>query len=226
MNVCRHGGRGWALPCGMLLGLLALAALPLPGVALADAPSLSVPAPSLTARAPVILVYHAVGAGPHGTLGVSAAGLRERILALRAHGLRFGTTSQVAAGEAEASLQFDDGLASVYGAFAVLRELGVPGTVYVIASRVGTPGFLDREQLRELQAAGWEIGHHTHSHAALSDLTPASLARELSPLPDFAARCVAYPYNRHDARVRRERPGRFCRAGSRAGSEKRTTPRR
>ncbi|MFC6591125.1 polysaccharide deacetylase family protein [Deinococcus lacus] len=156
---------------------------------------------------PVTLVYHQVGVPGGPTLSISPGQLQARVRGLQQLGYRLTTTSQALAaqpGEAVAVIQFDDGLASVYEfAFPALRELGVPGTVYIIWDQVGQPGFMTAAQLRELQAAGWEIGHHTRSHAALPDLTPAGLAHELGAVPGWQPRCVAYPLNRQDARVRR-----------------------
>ncbi|WP_052751051.1 polysaccharide deacetylase family protein [Deinococcus soli (ex Cha et al. 2016)] len=156
---------------------------------------------------PMVLVYHQVGAGSGASLGIAPQALRQRVETLRRLGYRFVTSSEAARAapqEKVAVIQFDDGFESVYRlAFPVLRDLGVPGTAYVIWSRLDQPGSLSRAQVRELRAAGWEIGTHSHRHAALADLAPAGLRRELSVPDGEAARCVAYPLNRHDARVRR-----------------------
>ncbi|GHG08387.1 hypothetical protein GCM10017783_21220 [Deinococcus piscis] len=157
------------------------------------------------AERPVILAYHEVGTAGGTTLHIEPEQLRERVLGLRALGYRFVTASQAAqAGPQErvAVMQFDDGRQSVYEhAFPVLRDLGVPGSAFVIWEQVGQPGFMTGAQLDELRAAGWEIGHHTQGHAPLTRLSAAGLERELQPQPGAA--CVAYPYNLHDARTRR-----------------------
>ena len=133
---------------------------------------------------PMVLVYHQVGAGSGASLGIAPQGLRQRVETLRRLGYRFVTSSEAARAapqEKVAVIQFDDGFESVYRlAFPVLRDLGVPGTAYVIWSRLDQPGSLSRAQVRELRAAGWEIGTHSHRHAALADLAPAGLRRELS----------------------------------------------
>lgn len=161
-------------------------------------------APAQAAR-PVILAYHQVGVNTGPTLHITPAELRERVLGLRALGYRFVTASEAAQAGPEARvavMQFDDGYASVYEqAFPVLRELGVPGSAFVIWQQVGQPGYMTAAQLRELRAAGWEIGHHTLSHTPLSRLSGAELRRALQPRE--GAGCVAYPYNLQDARVRR-----------------------
>lgn len=65
-------------------------------------------------------------------------------------------------------------------ALPILRELGLPATVYVptdwLGGRspyIGTGGdgaILTADELRELVAAGWELGAHTLTHADLSEL--------------------------------------------------------
>ncbi|WP_261663244.1 polysaccharide deacetylase family protein [Deinococcus sp. Marseille-Q6407] len=158
-----------------------------------------------SAARPVILAYHQVGTSGGTTLSIQPQQLRQRVQGLRALGYRFVTASQAAqAGPQErvAVMEFDDGRQSVYAqAFPVLRELDVPGTVFVIWEQVGQPGYLTRSQLEELRAAGWETGHHTQSHAPLSRLSAAGLTQQLQP--PAGVTCVAYPYNLQDARARR-----------------------
>lgn len=167
------------------------------------------------------LVYHQIGGKGGVTLGLPAETLRRRVLALRARGYRFVTSSQALnapSGVKTATLRFDDGFESVYReAFPVLQALGVPGTVYPILDLIGQPGHMTQAQLDELRAAGWEIGSHTHTHAALIDLTPGGLSRELDPGGQPLA-CVAYPFYLQDARVRRAARQTFaCGAGGAFG---------
>jgi peptidoglycan/xylan/chitin deacetylase (PgdA/CDA1 family) len=77
------------------------------------------------------------------------------------------------------SLTFDDGHASDYTeAFPVLRELGLRATFFVVPTLVGTPGFVGWEQLREMVAAGMEVGSHSLTHPFVDHLGPAELRRE------------------------------------------------
>lgn len=71
------------------------------------------------------------------------------------------------------SLVFDDGLSSVYQyAFPVLAHLGLPATVGIIANRVdsGDPDFMNEDQVRELQNAGWEVASHSLTHKRPIDI--------------------------------------------------------
>jgi peptidoglycan/xylan/chitin deacetylase (PgdA/CDA1 family) len=77
------------------------------------------------------------------------------------------------------SLTFDDGQASNYTeAFPALMELGLRATFFVVPTLVGTPGHVEWRQLREMVAAGMEIGSHSLTHPFLDRLDAAGLERE------------------------------------------------
>jgi len=77
------------------------------------------------------------------------------------------------------SLTFDDGAASDYEqAFPVLAELGLRATFFVVPTRIDTPGHVTWVQLREMLAAGMEIGSHSMTHPFLDGLDAAGLRRE------------------------------------------------
>ncbi|WP_034352092.1 polysaccharide deacetylase family protein [Deinococcus phoenicis] len=181
--------------------------------------ALTLPSPARAGN--LTLVYHQIGQQGGVTLGMPAETLRRRVLNLRAQGYLFVTSSEVLTYPhpvKTASLRFDDGFESIYRvAFPVLRELGVRATVYPILDLIGQPGHMTQAQLDELRAAGWEIGSHTRTHAALIDLAPRRLAWELGP-GEAALPCVAYPFYLQDARVRRAARQSFtCGAGGAFG---------
>ena len=77
------------------------------------------------------------------------------------------------------SLTFDDGHLSDYTeAFPVLTELGLRATFFVVPTLVDTPGHVTWNQLREMTAAGMEIGSHSLTHPFLDGLDRAALVRE------------------------------------------------
>jgi len=77
------------------------------------------------------------------------------------------------------SLTFDDGHASNYTeVFPVLRELGLRATFFVVPTLVGTAGYAGWRELREMTAAGMEIGSHSLTHPFLDRLDNAGLRRE------------------------------------------------
>lgn len=64
-------------------------------------------------------------------------------------------------------LQFDDGTSTHYtNAFPILEKYGLKGSFGVVTGRIGRPGKLTPEQVKELQRAGHEIHDHTLNHDA------------------------------------------------------------
>ena len=104
-------------------------------------------------------------------------------------------------------ITFDDGYADNYLAgLPILEQYGMKATVFVIVGSVGQPEYLTWEQAAQLRLRGVEIGSHTMSHAALSDLDEQQrrhelveskriLEGQLSTRVDF----LAYPYGNFDA---------------------------
>ncbi len=76
-------------------------------------------------------------------------------------------------------ISFDDGYEDGYiNAFPILRSKGFVATFFVIAGRIGQPEFLNPVEMRELVAAGNEIGNHSMSHADMRIMTPERLVDE------------------------------------------------
>ena len=98
--------------------------------------------------------------------------------ALAATGLLVGTLD--AGGSAPAlAVTFDDGGASAPLAAAALERRGWRGQFFVTSSRIGTPGFMSAEELRELDRRGHLIGSHSHTHPTyMGRLTRAELDEE------------------------------------------------
>jgi peptidoglycan/xylan/chitin deacetylase (PgdA/CDA1 family) len=77
-------------------------------------------------------------------------------------------------------ITFDDGCETdLIAAAPVLREFGFNATFYLTAGFIGTPGYLNASQVRELDAQGFEIGCHSMTHPYLCDLAEAELKREI-----------------------------------------------
>lgn len=107
--------------------------------------------------------------------------LRTLLLAAAETGRRAVPVSGVPGelGGAFYSLSFDDGAASDYAeVFPVLRELGLRATFFVVPTLVETPGHVTWPQLREMVAAGMEIGSHSLTHPFLDRLDRAGVVRE------------------------------------------------
>jgi len=67
-------------------------------------------------------------------------------------------------------ITIDDGWLGVYEyAFPILKEFGYPFTLYLYKNYVGIGGrSLTHEQIKEMQAAGMDVGNHSTSHQGLA----------------------------------------------------------
>lgn len=60
---------------------------------------------------------------------------------------------------------FDDGGVSFYTKAApILEKYGFKGVFFISTKYIGTPGFLDKEQVVALAARGHIVGSHSHTH--------------------------------------------------------------
>ena len=79
------------------------------------------------------------------------------------------------------AITFDDGCETdVLSAAPILKTLGFGATFYAVAGSIGKPGYMSSAQLRELCAAGFEIGCHSMTHPYLPDLDQVALEREIA----------------------------------------------
>ena len=107
---------------------------------------------------------------------------RSQMDCIKKSGFRGLSVSQALRYPAEPSvcITFDDGSETdLIAAAPVLREFGFGATFYLTAGFLGMPGYLDAEQVRDLQAQGFEIGCHSMTHPYLSDLSEPELKREI-----------------------------------------------
>lgn len=119
------------------------------------------------------------------------------------HSLADGVRATVGRGRSRTtvvSLTFDDGWASQYeNARPILERHGMRGTFFVNSGLVGSEGRVTWEQLREMAAAGHEIGGHTLDHPDLTALhreeTRRQIASDRASLLErgFDVRSFAYP---------------------------------
>jgi peptidoglycan/xylan/chitin deacetylase (PgdA/CDA1 family) len=63
-------------------------------------------------------------------------------------------------------------------AFPILQELGLRATFFVVPTLVDTPGHVTWAQLREMVAAGMEVGSHSLTHPFVNGLDRDGLVRE------------------------------------------------
>jgi peptidoglycan/xylan/chitin deacetylase (PgdA/CDA1 family) len=91
-------------------------------------------------------------------------------------------------------LTFDDGYVDhVTQVLPVLKRHRMVATFYVVTRRVHEAGFLTTQQIRELEAAGMDIGAHTRTHASLPALSPALLHDEVAGSQADLRRILGHP---------------------------------
>jgi peptidoglycan/xylan/chitin deacetylase (PgdA/CDA1 family) len=180
----------------------------------------------------LVLCYHAVSSSWPAALSVTPEAFERQLAMLARRGYRGARLTDALSGNRDGrvvSVTFDDGYRSVLElAKPILDRHGYPGTLFVptdwpdadrpmrwrgIDRWLGTPH--EREltpltwpELRELTAAGWEIGSHTCSHPLLTELEEQALAGELRDSKlrieaELGRQCtsLAYPYGGVDVRV-------------------------
>lgn len=104
---------------------------------------------------------------------------------------------------------FDDGNASDLPAARKMREKGISGSFFVLAGRVGEPGYLTADEVRELRDLGMEVGLHGRDHVDWRKIDDRQLESEvvearaeLAELVGKPIRSLAIPYGLYDRRVR------------------------
>lgn len=182
----------------------------------------------LSNRRAMILGYHGVADCPRqydqAMLQLPPARFRAQIELMHSAGFRFVTVAELvrrASGGPPspglAAVTFDDAMRNVLTeALPILAEFQIPATVYAVTDWLGgrSPwigpngdgALLTADELRQLGAAGWEIGSHTVTHADLSRLDYESCRREidesckvLESLTGEPVQTLAYPFGHHGA---------------------------
>jgi peptidoglycan/xylan/chitin deacetylase (PgdA/CDA1 family) len=174
----------------------------------------------------LVLCYHAISETWPAALSTTPERFEQQLDLLLRRGYRpetFTAAVKGARGERTVAVTFDDAYRSVLElAKPIMDARGVPGTVFAptdwvgrdepmqwdgIDQWLGSPHehelyCMDREQLGELEQAGWEIGSHTCSHPRLTTVDDGTLRRELEASREaLGASSIAYPYGDVDQRV-------------------------
>jgi len=96
--------------------------------------------------------------------------------------------------EPSVCITFDDGCETdLIAAAPILREFGFNATFYLTAGFLGTPGYLNTSQVRELDAQGFQIGCHSMTHPYLSDLPEPELKHEVVDAKLYIEAIVGHP---------------------------------
>jgi peptidoglycan/xylan/chitin deacetylase (PgdA/CDA1 family) len=176
----------------------------------------------------MILMYHGIEEAPEDphNLCVTPARFSEQMTWLAARGLRgvsmetLVTAMRAGRERGLVGITFDDGYVNVLeNAVPELLRHGFTATMFAVSDLLGGTNEWDKEpewplmsahQIKEIAAAGMEVGSHGATHVQLAGLgedllrTEVSESRErLSELLGYPIRGFAYPYGIMDAPARR-----------------------
>lgn len=105
-------------------------------------------------------------------------------------------------------ITFDDGNLSDLEAARRMRKHGLGGYFFVLVGRVGKPGYLDPDDIRELISLGMEIGLHGRDHRDWRKVDDATLlseidlaAEELEAICGRRIETASIPFGAYDRRV-------------------------
>lgn len=167
-------------------------------------------------HATVALMYHALSGagspqeGQDAHYSVTPAQFAEHLAVLARRGGGASARDWLAGkARSAAILTFDDGHLSNYSlATPALLDAGIGADFFVNPGRVGTRGFADWAQLREMADRGLSIQSHGWDHRYFTELTPAELRedltrsrREIEDRLGHAASLLAPPGGRMPARL-------------------------
>ncbi|MCY9661945.1 polysaccharide deacetylase family protein [Paenibacillus chondroitinus] len=137
-----------------------------------------------------VLNYHSVAIDPGNIVVISPDKLEAQMAYLHDHGytplsldafirLLEGDTSEKAP-EKPILLTFDDGYLDNYEqAMPILAKYGFPATLFVSPGMTEQDGYLNWDQIKKMQAGGWDIQPHGMSHPHLPKLTADEQAYEI-----------------------------------------------
>src|SRR5262249_23261713 len=142
-----------------------------------------------------ILMYHHIAAPPNthnqreSSLDVPPAQLEAELAYFQSAGYTTITLDELTAALREGAplptkpliLTFDDGYGDFYtAAFPLLKRYNAKATIYIISERVGKPGYLTWDELRELATSPLiTVGAHTRTHPQLAKQSAARVREEL-----------------------------------------------
>lgn len=159
----------------------------LPEINLPEAEKFFPPAPNTQFWIPT-LVYHRIGYAPknagsvYESLTIEPSFFEKHLQYLKENNFETVKFSDVAEyfetgrplpiteGKKPVMINFDDGYKDFYtNAFPILQKYEMTGTVFVIVKSVGSGAYMNWDQIKEISAAGIEIGSHTMYHPVLTN---------------------------------------------------------
>jgi peptidoglycan/xylan/chitin deacetylase (PgdA/CDA1 family) len=91
-------------------------------------------------------------------------------------------------------MTFDDGYADFFTtAYPMLSAHGFKAVSYVVPGFFGRNGYMNQDQVLQLDRSGIQVASHTWSHADLSNIDPAGLAHEVVDSRNFLQGLLGHP---------------------------------
>ncbi len=138
---------------------------------------------------PILMYHHVTAKTFHGLDNVTPASFERQMRYLKDHNYRVISLKDFIEGTGRGEvfkyktvlITFDDGHENNYtNAFPVLKKYGFPATIFVVAGKLGTPGFFSWDAARIMQAHGVDIEPHSLSHAYLPGLSKENAWAEIN----------------------------------------------
>lgn len=130
-----------------------------------------------------ILCYHSVSDEKKKYTTVPIQNFKDQIRFLSEEGYHTIGLNELIGGrldEKSIVITFDDGYQNNYdNAFPVMKQFRFKGVVFCIAEKIGTEGYLNVGQIREMVEEGFEFGSHSLSHPELTALRSQEKEREI-----------------------------------------------
>ncbi len=93
-------------------------------------------------------------------------------------------------------ITFDDGNIDTYTtAFPIMQRYGFTGVIYIVGSYVGAEQYMSADQIKEMAAAGWEVGSHSMTHADLALIDPEKARYEIVNSKKYLEKMLGVPVN-------------------------------
>lgn len=106
-------------------------------------------------------------------------------------------------------LTFDDGHLNNYTtAYPIMKKYGFTGALYIVGKYMGTPEYMNVDQIKEMAKDGWEVGSHSMSHLDLTSLDYQQQQYEivesqkfLEDKLDMPIQTFSYPFGINDPTI-------------------------
>lgn len=160
----------------------------------------------------IILNYHQVSEDKNheSILAICKKNLSEQLKVVRSSKVPLFSLDKVCKKEMPATFSIavtvDDGNLSDYEVMRpLLKEYGLPATFFLLTGKIGSPGYMTWDQVRELRAEGFDIGSHGISHDILTRKSAELQKEELQKSKEDLEKelgtevcSFAFPYGRYD----------------------------